>query len=233
MLEATPIPEIKDEAPAFAETDVVVAIVLGLPMSVDDFTLDKQLSFRQAIAGAAGVGMSKVRIASIRAAGRRRQLLAESIEVEVEVAAADSNAASAVANNLTPDKINAKLQAAGLPQAEILRAATVQTPVIVEDEPTGTNAGLVVGVVFGVLTALALAGAVYICVFRSKPKTSHGKETQQESGYHARPYGEEDSLEPEARVGTDFAHVMPHAFLARVVCVSEKIYLTLQMMHRY
>jgi len=220
VLEATPIPQIKDEAPAFAETDIVVAIVLGLPMSVDDFTDDKKLSFRKAIADAAGVGLSKVRIASIRAAGRRRQLLAESIEVEVEVAAADGNAANAVANNLTPDKINAKLQEAGLPQVAILRAAKVQTPVIVEEEPTGTNPGVVVGIVFGVLTALALAGALYICVFRSKTQSSDGK---QAFGYRAQPYDEEDSLEPDARDGTDDINVMRRVCLALVVRLSEEV----------
>lgn len=182
-----------DEAPEFAETDIIVELVLGLPMSVDEFTADKQISFRQAIATAAGVVLAKVRIGKIIAVPARRssrQLLAESISVQVEVAAKDSSAANAVASNLTPDKINAKLQEAGLPQAEILQAASVQSPTItVENSPQESNAGLIVGIVFAVLTVLAIAAALYVCIFRSK---SVSKDDQFVHGYRATPYGEEE-----------------------------------------
>ena len=184
---------IKDEAPEFEETDVIVELVLGLPMTVDEFTADKQISFRKAIADAAGVALAKVRIAKIEAVPARRssrQLLAESISVQVEVAAQDSSAANALASNLTPDKINAKLQEAGLPQAEILQAASVQSPTIaVDNSPQESNAGLIVGIVFAVLTALATAAALCVCIFRSKT-ASKGDESIH--GYRATPYGEEE-----------------------------------------
>jgi len=65
-------------------------MVIGLPLSVEEFTPDKQISFRQSIADAAGVSLVKVRIAKIEAVdARRRHILAENIAIDVQVATKD------------------------------------------------------------------------------------------------------------------------------------------------
>jgi len=81
----------------------------------------KKTAFKQSIANAAGVSLLKVSITNIASiTTNRRRLLAEGIEIDVEVAAQNSNDAEAVANKLTADNINAELAEAGLPEAQIL-----------------------------------------------------------------------------------------------------------------
>ena len=57
---------------------------------------------------------------------RRRRTLADSIQVDVEVAAADAAAAENVASELTADKLNDELMSEGLPALTIVKAAGVQ-----------------------------------------------------------------------------------------------------------
>jgi hypothetical protein len=156
----TPAPAETKNPETFDPSEVIVTMKLGLPISKDDFKTHMQISFRQAIANAAGVGLTKVRIAKITAVNTRRsrRLLAESIAVDVEVAAADSSAAKSVASNLSPDKINAQLEQAGLPKAEVLEAPSVQSQ-------GQNNTGVIVGAVMGSIVAVALlfAASVYFC----------------------------------------------------------------------
>lgn len=167
----------------FAPTDIIIQIVLGLPMSVDDFTPDKQTSFSQAIANAANVALSKVKIVNIEAvsARRRRWLLAESIRISVEVAAQDDRTAQAVSSNLAPDMINDQLQQAGLPQAEILEAASVQLPVTLappapvslDPKHKNTDYVVIIGASIGAVAPVALMCLVYRALSRHKQKRKH------------------------------------------------------------
>ena len=80
----------QQDAEEFLPKDVIVKMVIGLPLSVEEFTPDKQISFRQSIADAAGVSLVKVRIAKIEAVdARRRHILAENIAIDVQVATKD------------------------------------------------------------------------------------------------------------------------------------------------
>ena len=70
----------------------------------------------------------QVRIASVATLRRgygRRLLLAQGVEVAVEVAAGSQELAATVIRELSPENINAKLSAAGLPPVQVLKAASV------------------------------------------------------------------------------------------------------------
>lgn len=98
-----------------------------MQISAASFEEDVQTRARQALANAAGVSLSKVRIASwesLQARRRqRRRLLAEGVKVEMEVATPSTTDAARVANLLTAENINRQLTQAGLPPAEILEPA--------------------------------------------------------------------------------------------------------------
>ena len=70
----------------------------------------------------------QVRIASVATLRRgygRRLLLAQGVQVAVEVAAGSQELAATVIRELSPENINAKLSAAGLPPVQVLKAASV------------------------------------------------------------------------------------------------------------
>lgn len=106
-----------------AAGDAIVQFELGLAMSKVVFDADKQRTFIQGIADAAGVGISKVKISRIMPAARRAGSIRVTVEVAVEISAAAS-----VSSTLTTDNINAQLEQSGLPKAEILSAPVVSIP---------------------------------------------------------------------------------------------------------
>ena len=70
----------------------------------------------------------QVRIASVATLRRgfgRRLLLAQGVQVAVEVAAGSEEIAATVTRELSPENISAKLCAAGLPPVRVLKAASV------------------------------------------------------------------------------------------------------------
>ena len=122
-------------APPFAPTDVIVRMALKLLISLAEFSPGRQTIFRQGIADAALVPVSKVKVANVEpistsrrgtGAGRSmgRRLLASSIRIDLEVATPDSSAAQATADALTADRVNLHLAKAGLPAAQVLEEAS-------------------------------------------------------------------------------------------------------------
>ena len=106
----------------------IVRMEIVLTISKDEFDNTKQLDFRQGIADAAGVILSKVRIVKIESTEtRRRHLLADQIKIEVEVSTRDSDEAKSVANMLTEDSINAQLQKRGLPEAVVVSDPRIES----------------------------------------------------------------------------------------------------------
>ena len=121
--------------------EIKITMVLGLPLSLEEFDSGAQLKFRSGIAVAAGVDPWKVEITGIEQARRRRSLLSGSIKVGVAVAAPNRAAATSMAGKLSSDTINAELVKLGLPQAQILESASVPGVVVeVPPEPQGAQA---------------------------------------------------------------------------------------------
>ena len=101
-------------------------MVLGLPLSKSEFSEQKQASFRQGIADAAGVSKESVRITSIEEQRRHgRRLLAGTISVTTELLVTDASAGTQVAAQLTPANVNKELSKMGLPEASIVKSAEV------------------------------------------------------------------------------------------------------------
>jgi len=99
-----------------------------LPLSKDEFNNEKEEAFKDSIASAAGVDVLKIVITSIEPATiRRRRLLAEGIDIDIEVQAEDAITAESIRGSLTPEIINEQLRSAGLPEAQVLSAPAVQT----------------------------------------------------------------------------------------------------------
>ena len=127
-------------ASAFApeETDVMVRLILGLPLSVQEFTPDVQVQFRASISTTAGVPLEKVNIHEVTSMDLRRSAGAQ---VHVEVAASSSSAADSVTRSLSIENINAQLARDGMPPAVILEKAYVINLVLVDNPSEGASMG--------------------------------------------------------------------------------------------
>ena len=113
--------------PPPATKDIVVNIVVGLPLTLDEFTDTVQLKFRKGIAVAAGVNVQRVFITKISNRGdySRRHLLAEWLAIDVEVTAANASAAETVSKHLVANTISASLESQNLPGAVLLQPPTL------------------------------------------------------------------------------------------------------------
>jgi len=108
-------------------------MVVSLPMTRAEFDDEKQQSFKEALAKAAGEGVraDHVLIDTIEEITAARRLLAQGIRVAASVNAPDKDAAAAIAASLTEAGINTELEKAGLPPAILLEAATLLEPAAV------------------------------------------------------------------------------------------------------
>ena len=104
----------------------VCKMVVGLSMSAEDFTADRQESFRQGIAVTAGVIKANVKITSIDPMFRRlRHLLSGSISISTEVVVEDASQGVLVSSQMTAENINAQMRKVGLPEVEMLQTPEV------------------------------------------------------------------------------------------------------------
>ncbi|KAJ1466434.1 hypothetical protein T484DRAFT_1861647 [Baffinella frigidus] len=109
-----------------------VEMAVRLPLSLLDFTSEKQNGFRQGVASVADVTLDEVAITAVREVAARRfsansrRLLASSVEVDFWVAASSLANAQRIAAKLDVASLNTALAAQDLPAAEIVRAASVQ-----------------------------------------------------------------------------------------------------------
>jgi len=108
-------------APAPAK-NFEVRFTVSLPYSMAEFTADKQTTFKEAVASAAGGGATKDDVTLTITEVRRR---AGKINVEVTIKVATEDAAKTMASAITADKLNEKLKAAGLEEATMVSAPTV------------------------------------------------------------------------------------------------------------
>jgi hypothetical protein len=105
-------------------------VTFGLPMTVDEFTKERQDSFRQAIASVLAVNVEQVRILAISAGGVTpgRRLLNKGIEILIEIdCGGDTAKGASMVESLNSSDINSELAKRGLPRAEVLEA-TVAKP---------------------------------------------------------------------------------------------------------
>ena len=127
-----------------------VKFVVKLQVSKEAFSLPKQTAFKQAVAETAFVAFAAVTISSIDDARR-----ASAVKLGVSVKASSLTAANDIASKLTAEKLNAKLEAAGLPKAEMLKSPS-PTQIGGAGLSDGGIAGIVIGSVVGFLLLVAL-----------------------------------------------------------------------------
>jgi len=95
-------------------------------MNKEDFTTDKQDSFKRGLADIAGVAKESVRIIRISSQDSTRcHLLARGISLSTEVVVKDTSQGASVALQITPTNLNAQMSKLGLPQVEVLQSAEV------------------------------------------------------------------------------------------------------------
>jgi cysteine-rich repeat protein len=95
----------KQDAPVKDNTYFFVSFQVILRMTVIDFSADKQLRFRRAIAEAVGVDSAQVTIQKIEISARR----SKSIKILVSIAADDGSLALSIVSRLTVENINIQL----------------------------------------------------------------------------------------------------------------------------
>jgi hypothetical protein len=108
--------------PTPAQRGDTVSIVFALALSLEAFTLDKQIAFKNALAIAANLSPADVAIEKIEASqSSRRSLLAEGIRVEVSIKVTGAEAfGNDPASTLKLDKFNKELIDLGLPAATVI-----------------------------------------------------------------------------------------------------------------
>ena len=175
-----------------SQTSTVITIVLSLPLSPADFDVQKQTAFKQAIANAAAVDASKVKI-SIEPL-RRRQLLAAGIRVTIQIEVEDASRVESVKGRLSAANINSELDKAGLPAAEIVSAPTsgVLSAPGKDDGASGGGVpgGMIAGVVGGIGAVLAASAAVFVWYRKKTSQNESDKYTQPEASPEASFTGE-------------------------------------------
>jgi len=123
--------------------EIVVKMVVGLPMSKNDFTHDKQEAFTQGLANTGGVLKQNVRISSVHSVfRRRRRLLPGSIRVSIEVVVEDTVHGETVSSRMTSNNLNTQMSQMGLPELEVLEIAMVAVQVVVAPASLTTPAPL-------------------------------------------------------------------------------------------
>ncbi|KAJ1489970.1 hypothetical protein T484DRAFT_1885002 [Baffinella frigidus] len=169
---ATPTPAVPSagpSAPQAAAVTTYVEMVVSLPLSLSEFTFEKQVNFRAGVASAAGVALAKVEITAVREVTSRRsasrRLLATSVEVDFRVAASDAAAGASLAEKLDAESLNKALKTQarrparkGLPEATVLKSASV-----VSDGKAVSNIDVpaIIGGVVGGLVGLSLLVALF------------------------------------------------------------------------
>jgi len=114
-------PAYKQPLPAF------VKLVIDVPLTVAEFTEDKQTLFVGAIAATASVAQNTfVDITGITSIVRRRRILSASIAVATQITTNTANA-NAVSGRLTPVEINRQMASFGMPAITVSVGATVET----------------------------------------------------------------------------------------------------------
>jgi hypothetical protein len=190
-------------------TDYVVKLVLSLPLAKSEFTQDKQSKFRESIAAAAGAKPTDVTIDGIdtiiTSIGRR--LLSESVVVQTTITAADVKAGDAIASSLTTDRINVALQNAGLPNATIKKAPTVETVSTATSVNTSTapltalQIGCIVG---GLVLLIVIIGALVYWRYLAKNRARNLAKNKARTEYNAR-FDTLDTNHDGFITGTEFA----------------------------
>jgi hypothetical protein len=127
--------DVKSEAPAISvsayppPTEPAVRVMFGLPMTADEFTKERQDSFRQAIASVLALNAGQVRILAIseRGVAPGRRLLTKGIAILIEVdCGGDTAKGASMVESLNLSDINSELAKRGLPRAEVLEATVAQ-----------------------------------------------------------------------------------------------------------
>merc|ERR1712167_405345 len=142
-------------APSTTAKKFVVKFTVSLLYSKADFTADKQTKFKEAVASAAGGEATKDDVTLKITEARRR---AGKINVEVTIKVATKEAANAMAAEITADKLNEKLKAAGLEEATMVSKPTVAEAGAALSNARPAASPIVAPVVAAVAALIASAG---------------------------------------------------------------------------
>ena len=144
-------------------TVVYVLVVILLPVSQDNFTLQEQNKFQMALALAAAVPVEKAIIVTYNPVQSRRSR-ALSIKVNSEIAADDSSSADLVSSNLNPSRINSNLIAQGLPQGTLISVVVSNLQSAETNIYSQTFIGGIIGAFVCLLVIIAIGLKLYVPV---------------------------------------------------------------------
>lgn len=154
----SPIPP-PSTTPAPVTSQFQVKLSLLFQVSLAAFTDSMKQTLREQMAVTAGLTKADAnRVSLSLRAARRRQLLAESVAVDVTINMPDAASASKAAGQLTPAAISTALSSANLPAATVTAQATVAGSATA----LSPGSGLLWGLVAALAAALATDAAAWI-----------------------------------------------------------------------
>lgn len=141
-----PLSSLPTTAPATLPTPFYVRLKIGLRMAMQDLTSELRMRVKEAVAEAAAIDASAVRIVQmIDLSSRRSGLL---LVLVIEVKAADGASALSIIGELTEDRIRNRMSEAGFSDIIVVEAASVSaadTPDIQLDDAPAPNQGILAG----------------------------------------------------------------------------------------
>ena len=138
-----PLSSLPDTAPATLPNPFYVRLKIGLRMAMQDLTSELRMRVKEAVAEAAAIHVSDVRIVQmIDLSSRRSGLL---LVVVIEVRAADGAAALSIIGELTEDRIRNRMSEAGFSDVILVEAASVSAADIQLDDALAPNQGILAG----------------------------------------------------------------------------------------
>jgi len=164
-------------------------MAVSMPIPIEDFDKNKQLSFKTAVATTAGVSATDVSISNIASItpGVSRRLLTASTRVDVNVNAATRSASALLENRLAnANVLNANLQQAGLPQAtvftmpkstQIRPVSVILTIDMVEDSEMDTWYDWLVIIALGFIVIM-INSTFAACIYTQRINQRVGQHTQ-------------------------------------------------------
>ena len=170
-------------APTTSATHLIKMVVM-IPMSMAEFSNEKQTKFKEAVAAAAGVAPDDVSFDKIEEISTSPRRFTKSIRMDVSVKASSSSRADAIAGKLTASAINTQLGPALGEVAVVQSPKVTSTEEIIEKDiatPSKVSDFIWIGIAVGMLL-LCSVFVFFVRYLRNTSKSTRERRSPHDEG---------------------------------------------------